>query len=336
MKLSDFDFELPGELIAQKPPKKRGSSRMMVLYRDKREIEHSAFRRFPEYISEEDVIVINVTRVIKARLIGHRPTGGRVEILLLQPLKDNLWEALGKPGRRLRKGTIVFFGEGKEAYIEEDGKFGKRVVRFNFDLEAELDKIGRVPLPPYIRREPSPEDEDRYQTIFAKEGRSVAAPTAGLHFTREILEELRKKAQIVEIVHNVGEATFRPLQGEDVEKNRLPSEEYYISPEASEALKNAVKEGRRIIAIGTTVVRALESAVSHNFSHGSHFTELFIYPGFHFRVVKALLTNFHLPRSSLVLLVSAFAGREFLLKAYHEAIREKYKFYSYGDCMLII
>lgn len=336
MKLSDFDFELPEELIAQKPPEERGASRMMVLYRDSEKIEHSTFRRFPEYVNGEDVIVINVTRVIKARLIGHRSTGGRVEILLLRQLKNNLWETLGKPGRRLRKGTTVYFGEEREAYIEEEGEMGKRVVRFNFDLESELDRIGRVPLPPYIRREPSPEDEERYQTVFAKEGLSVAAPTAGLHFTQQILEDLRKKAEIIEIVHNVGEATFRPLQGEDVEKNRLPAEEYYISPSASKALKNAVKEGRRIIAIGTTVVRALESAVFHDFTPGSHFTELFIYPGFRFRVVKAMLTNFHLPRSSLVLLVSAFAGRDFLLRAYKEAIQEKYRFYSYGDCMLII
>ncbi len=336
MKLSDFDFELPEELIAQEPPAERGASRMMVLHRDGNRIEHSEFRKFPDYVQEGDLVVINVTRVIKARLIGQRTTGGKVEILLLRRLEKNLWEALGKPGRRLRKNTVILFGDDKEALIEAEKEMGKRLVRFKFDIEKELDKIGRVPLPPYIRREPSPEDEKRYQTVFAKEGSSVAAPTAGLHFTEEVLEKIKEKADVVEIVHNVGEATFRPLQGEEVERNRLPEEEYYISPASSEALRRAMQEGRRIIAVGTTVVRALESAVFHDFTPGSHFTELFIYPGYHFRVVKAMLTNFHLPRSSLVLLVSAFAGRDFLLSAYREAIKEKYRFYSYGDCMFII
>ena len=336
MKLSDFDFLLPEELIAQQPPPERGESRMMILYRNEQRIEHSDFRKFPEFIERDDVIVINVTRVIKARLIGRRPTGGKVEILLLKRIEENLWEALGKPGRRLRKGTRIIFAPGEEATIEDESEMGKRKVRFHFEIEKELDKIGRVPLPPYIRREPSPEDEERYQTIFAKEGRSVAAPTAGLHFSEEILKKVKEKATVVEIIHNVGEATFRPLQSEKIEENKLPEEEYYISPQTSQELKRAVEQGRRIIAIGTTVVRALESAFSHDFSPGHHKTDLFIYPGYEFKVVKAMLTNFHLPRSSLVLLVSAFAGREFLLKAYKEAIEKRYRFYSYGDCMLIL
>ncbi len=309
---------------------------MMVLYREEERIIHDRFLNFPSYLKEGDVLVINVTKVIKARLLGRKPTGAKVEILLLRKLGKNLWEALTRPARRLRKGDRVIFTRGREAEISQEGEGGKRIVEFLFPLERELDRLGRVPLPPYIRREPLPEDEERYQTIYAREGRSVAAPTAGLHFSREILNEVKKKAEVIEIVHNVGEATFRPLTKEVVEENSLPPEEYYISPEASLGLKKAVEEGRRIIGVGTTVVRALESAYAHGFSPGSHFTDLFIYPGYEFKVIKGLLTNFHLPRSSLILLVSAFAGREFLLRAYRLAVEEKYRFYSYGDCMLIL
>ncbi len=309
---------------------------MMVLYREGERIIHDRFLNFPSYLKEGDVLVINVTKVIKARLLGRKPTGARVEILLLRKLGDNLWEGLTRPARRLRKGDRVIFARDREAEIRQEGEGGKRSIEFFFPLEMELDKLGRVPLPPYIRREPLPDDEERYQTIYAKEGRSVAAPTAGLHFSQEILTEVKKKAEVIEIVHNVGEATFRPLTKEVVEENFLPPEEYYIYPEASRGLKKAVEEGRRIIAVGTTVVRALESAYSHGFSPGSHFTDLFIFPGYEFKAVKGLLTNFHLPRSSLILLVSAFAGREFLLRAYRLAVEEKYRFYSYGDCMLIL
>ncbi len=308
---------------------------MMVLERSAAKIIHDRFYNFPSYLRRGDLVVINITRVIKARLIGRRSTGGRVELLLLRKKGENLWETLGKPARRLKKGEKLSFGPGLEALVAEEGQAGKRLVRFLFPVEKELDKIGRVPLPPYIKRKPLPEDEERYQTVFAKEGSSVAAPTAGLHFNEEILRRIREKAEMVEIVHNVGEATFRPLLKEEVEENRLPAEEYYISEKASLQLRRAKQQGRRIVAVGTTVVRALESAYSHDFSPGSHFTELFIYPGYKFQVVDALFTNFHLPRSSLILLVSAFAGKDFLLKAYREAVEKEYRFYSYGDCMFI-
>ncbi len=336
MEISDFDFELPQELIAQKPPKERGTSRMMVLKRDSKSIEHKNFSEFPEYLMEGDIVVINATRVMKARLIGMRRTGGRVEILLLRRKGENLWEALGRPAKRLKKGEEIKFMPDLKAIIEEEGEMGKRLIHFLFPIERELEKIGRIPLPPYIRREPEKEDEKRYQTIFAKQGTSVAAPTAGLHFTEEILEKIRKKAEMIEIVHNVGEATFRPLRKKEVEKNELPPEDYFISESASEKLRKAEEGRKRIIAIGTTVVRALESSYNNRFSPGLHSTSLFIYPGYQFKVVKAMLTNFHLPRSSLILLVSAFGGRNFLLKAYKEAIRQRYRFYSYGDCMLIL
>ncbi len=308
----------------------------MVLKRRGQKILHDNFKNFPDYIEEGDLIVINVTRVIKARLYGRKSTGAKIEVLLLRKREENLWEALVRPARRLKRGDRLTFAPGLEAEITKEEEGGKRVVKFHFPLERELDKIGRVPLPPYIKREPLPEDEERYQTVFAREGASVAAPTAGLHFTREVLEKVREKAQVVEIVHNVGEATFRPLTRQKVEENELPAEEYYISEESSRILKKAVEEKRRIITVGTTVVRALESAASHGFAPGAHFTDLFIYPGYQFQVVDALLTNFHLPRSSLILLVSAFAGRDFLLRAYREGVEKKYRFYSYGDCMLIL
>ncbi len=309
---------------------------MMVLRRESGEIFHDRFKNFPSYLRKGDLLVINVTKVIKARLYGRKSTGAKIEVLLLRKTGENLWEALTKPAKRLKKGDRVSFAPGLEAEIAGEGEAGKRIIKFHFPIERELDKIGRVPLPPYIKREPLPEDEERYQTVFAREGASVAAPTAGLHFNQEILQKVREKAEIVEIVHNVGEATFRPLLKEEVEENRLPAEEYYISEKASLQLQRAKKEGRRIVAVGTTVVRALESAYSHGFSPGSHFTDLFIYPGYKFQVVDVLFTNFHLPRSSLILLVSAFAGRDFLLRAYREAVEKKYRFYSYGDCMLIL
>ncbi len=337
MKLQEFDYHLPPELIAQRPAEPRDSSRMMVVEVPTGRIIHEVFLNFPEYLRKGDLVVVNNTKVIPARLFGRRDrTGARVEVLLLRKLEPSVWEVMAKPARRVRKGeTLTFEGEIKARVLEEKDE-GKRIIEFSPELESKLSKVGKVPLPPYIKRPADAEDAVRYQTIFAKEEGSIAAPTAGLHFTERVIKRVRKKAEILEITLHVGEATFRPLKKEEVEENTLPEEVYYISPEASEKLKRALQEGRRVVAVGTTTVRALESAARNNFEPGYHTTSLFIYPGFEFKVISALLTNFHLPRSSLLLLVSAFAGKDLILRAYDLAVQHRYRFYSYGDCMLII
>lgn len=351
MLISEFDYELPDELIAQEPLAERDRSRMLVVDRANLVWRDSSFAEFPAFLNAGDVVVLNNTRVFPARLIGRRIVNGRrgalVEALLIRRIEknENEWEVLAKPGRSLKVGAELEFGEGRllgviTAIVEE----GRRHIRFESDgdFDRVVNEIGNTPLPPYIKRERSEErrlNEPRYQTIFARERGAIAAPTAGLHFTSRIFDELRARGvKIVEITHHVGYATFQPVRVEEVEKHAIASESYEISDEAAKAINHAKLSGARVVAVGTTTTRALESAADPDgrvrADRGD--TELFIYPGYQFRAVGALLTNFHLPQSSLLMLVSAFAGRDLILKAYRHAVAQKYRFYSYGDCMLII
>jgi S-adenosylmethionine:tRNA ribosyltransferase-isomerase len=356
MHLTEFDYELPPELIAQEPLPERDSSRMLVVDRIDKTWRDSSFAEFPTYFRQGDVIVLNNTRVFPARLIGHRilkdkykdkygeRRGGQVEILLLRSTGEE-WEVLAKPGRAVRAGEEIEFGNGKlRGVITAVQEEGRRKIRFKCDgdLDCVVDEIGNTPLPPYIKRRRSEDDrlnEPRYQTVYARQRGAIAAPTAGLHFTSRIFDELRaRNVQIIEITHHVGHATFQPVRTQQIEEHRIASEQYEISDEAALAINLARNEGHRIIAAGTTTVRALESAAEPDgyIRAECSSTELFIYPGYKFRVINALLTNFHLPQSSLLMLVSAFAGQETTLSAYRHAVEEQYRFYSYGDCMLII
>ena len=355
MDLSAFDFVLPEELIAQEPLADRAASRMLVLRRDEQRWEDRMFRDFPGYLSPGDCLVLNDSRVFPARLFGHRegvrslPIGknnpkrhehlsGTVEVFLLRPVSADgrSWEALVRPGRKMRAGERVRFAGGLEAEILAHGEFGERTVRFHGegDLFEQFEKIGHVPLPPYIKRSDRPEDRDRYQTVFARERGSVAAPTAGLHFTAEVLEECRTRgAEIAYVTLHVGLGTFQPLHAEQVEQAKLHAESYRITAENAARMRAAT----RLVAVGTTSVRTVESALRDGeLCERSGDTDIFIRPGFPFRGVGAMLTNFHLPRTSLLLLVCAFAGAEFALAAYRHAVESRYRFYSYGDCMLIL
>jgi S-adenosylmethionine:tRNA ribosyltransferase-isomerase len=350
MLISEFDYELPDELIAQEPLAERDRSRMLVVDRANRSWRDSSFAEFPTFLNAGDVVVLNNTRVFPARLVGHRVVNGRrgalVEALLVRRIESdaNEWEVLAKPGRSLKVGVELEFGAGAlrgvvTAIVEE----GRRHVRFegDGDFDRIVDEIGNTPLPPYIKRERNEErrlDEPRYQTVFARERGAIAAPTAGLHFTSRTFDELRARGvNLVEITHHVGYATFQPVRVEDVEKHAIAPESYEISDEAAEAINRAKLSGARVVAVGTTTTRALESAADPGgrIRPGRGDTELFIYPGYRFRAADALLTNFHLPQSSLLMLVSAFAERDLILNAYRHAVASKYRFYSYGDCMLI-
>ena len=362
MLVSDFDFHLPAELIAQEPLADRSASRMLVLDRGTGAITDDRFKNFPQHIHPGDVLVLNNSRVFPARLFGHRsgtraqplsprnPASreflkGRVEILLTRALGNGEWEALVRPGRKLGIGELLTFRDQAEKTLLEAeiigrGEYGERRLRFasvpNFFERAE--SIGHVPLPPYIGRDDEAADRERYQTVFARNRGSAAAPTAGLHFTPQILDEIRTRGvEIVEVTLHVGLGTFQPLREDRVESNKLHVESYTIGTETAETINRALDEKRRVVAVGTTVVRTLEHAAqeSGKICRGEGETSIFIYPGFRFKVVGGLLTNFHLPRSSLIMLVSAFAGRERVLKAYRRAIDEKYRFFSYGDCMLV-
>jgi len=351
MLVSEFDYELPDELIAQEPLAERDRSRMLVVDRANQSWRDSSFAEFPEFLNAGDLVVLNNTRVFPARLVGHRVVNGRrgalVETLLLRRIENsaNEWEVLAKPGRSLKVGAELEFGDGRlrgdvTAIVEE----GRRHIRFDSDGDFDLivDEIGNTPLPPYIKRERREEqrlDEPRYQTVFASERGAIAAPTAGLHFTTQIFDELRARGvKVVEITHHVGYATFQPVRVEEVEKHAIASESYEISYESAEAVNRTKLSGARVMAVGTTTTRALESAADPDgrVRAGRGGTELFIYPGYRYRSVDALLTNFHLPQSSLLMLVSAFAERDLILNAYRHAVAQKYRFYSYGDCMLII
>lgn len=344
MQILEFEFELPEQLIAQEPLLQRDASRMLVLDRKKHAWNDSHFARLPEHIRANDVLVINNTRVFPARLIGQRcPSGGRVEVLLIRELEPFLWEALVRPARRLRQGArVVFAGRLRAEIIADCGEY-KRRIRFECDepWETILDEVGQAPLPPYIRRPrgTSLKDRERYQTLFARENGAIAAPTAGLHFTPQIIEQAKTRgARIVEITLHVGYGTFEPVRVDEIDQHRVASEHFEISEQAALTINRARDSGGRIIAIGTTTCRALEASVN---SQGAvepvkKSAELTIIPGYKFRIIDALLTNFHLPRSSLLLLVCAFAGRDFVLDAYSHAVESRYRFYSYGDCMLVI
>ncbi len=343
MDVSQFDFHLPEELIAQSPLPHRSASRLMVLHRETGKLEHRSFSDLTEYLRPKDVLVINDTRVRPARLIGtKKATGGRVEILLLKPLGDDRWEVLAKPARRLKPGHAIRFGNGElQAVVEgESDVAGGRIVRLLYeaeDLEALLERLGEMPLPPYIRRRLG--DPERYQTVYARAVGSAAAPTAGLHFTPELLEALRARGvDIAAITLHVGLGTFRPVTAERVEDHRMHAEYYEVGEEAAERIRAARSQGGRVVAVGTTSVRTLESVAG---MHGEivpsrGWTDIFIYPGYRFRAVDALITNCHLPRSTLLMLVSAFASRQQILDAYREAVNRRYRFFSFGDAMLIL
>jgi len=348
--VSDFDYELPEELIAQQPPAERSGARMLTLARETGKYEDRMFRDFPDLLHEGDLLVLNDSRVIPARLFAHRAglhtqpghhTTGRVQILLTEQLSEWEWRILARPGRKALTGEVLTFGDSAlRAEIVAHGEFGGRTLRFDPvpDFFGEIDKLGHIPLPPYIHRDDADTDRERYQTIFARERGSVAAPTAGLHFTPEILDRMRARGvRIAWVTLHVGLGTFQPVRVDRVEDIHLHTERYTL-PEATAAELNAARrEGRRIVAAGTTTVRTLEhcALTGGDFTPHSGSTSIFISPGFEFRVVNALLTNFHLPQSTLLMLVSAFGGREHVLNAYRHAVSEKYRFFSYGDCMFL-
>jgi len=342
VRISDFDYDLPQELIAQEPLEERDASRLLVLDRASGRISHHRFRELPSLLDPGDLLVVNRSRVFPARLLGRRAGGGDAEVLLVRRKPDGTWDALVRPGRRLRPGATVEVADDLTVRIEgvEPGSPLRRVrlLARDVDLEATLSRRGHVPLPPYIRRPDQPADRERYQTVYARETGSVAAPTAGLHFTPALLEALTARGvERAEVVLHVGPGTFRPVEVEQVEDHRVDPEPCTIPAETAEALARARARGARVVAVGTTVTRTLESGAlaSGEVRAGSSETALVIVPGHRFQVVDALVTNFHLPRSSLLLLVAAFAGRERILAAYAEAVRERYRFYSYGDAMLI-
>ena len=355
-RVADFDFELPPELIAQRPPDERGRSRLLVLPRREGPVEHTTFARFPDHVRPGDLLVLNDTRVFPARLLGRRaPSGGAVECLLLRKLPSSNsqlpaaeeWDALVHPGQKLKPGArVVFEREGVRLYGEVLARHfhGRRTLRLWTDdgsgIAAAIDRIGHVPLPPYITRDDEASDRDRYQTVYARDPGSVAAPTAGLHFRTDMLERLAGRGiELATITLHVGYGTFKPVRVELVEEHEVDQESFSVSPEAASALSCAMADGRRIIAVGTTTTRALESLnveTGGRVNPVSGTTRLFIRPGHTFRVVQGLVTNFHLPRSSLLMLAAAFAGRERILAAYREAVERQYRFYSYGDGMLIL
>jgi len=350
MKASDFDYDLPLELIAQEPPERRDGARMMVLDRAARTIAHRTFADLPAYLRANDLLVVNDTRVIPARLFGRKAkagTGGKVEFLLLEELSPGVWDALMRSRRRPKVGEQVILDEDLAvATVLEDGELGRVKVRVESEMPwlEVLDRIGQTPLPPYIlRKETTPErrtaDKLRYQTVYATVPGSVAAPTAGLHFTPALLARLRTRGiRVATVTLHVGIGTFRPVAVETVEEHKMDFERWQIPEETAAKIAAAKAAGGRTVAVGTTSVRTLESAAARpeGFGAGQGRTDLFIYPPYDFRVVDALVTNFHLPKSTLIMMISAFAGREFVREAYAEAIRERYRFFSYGDCMLIL
>ena len=339
LKTSDFWYDLPEELIAQTPLEKRDTSRLLVLNRTNGEVVHKHFYDILDYLQPGDCLVMNDSRVLPARLLGHRPTGGAVEVLLLRDLGNKQWECLCKPGRKMQVGSQVVFGNGEmTATVAEVKEDGNRVVEFHYEgifLEV-LERLGKMPLPPYIKAELA--DQERYQTVYSKEVGSAAAPTAGLHFTRALLEKIRNKGvRTAFVTLHVGLGTFRPVKAENIHEHHMHSELCMMSSETAAILNQTKAEGGRIICVGTTSCRTLESLVNDDgsFEVKSKWTEIFIYPGYQFKAMQGLITNFHLPESTLVMLVSAFAGRENVLAAYHEAVAQRYRFFSFGDAMFI-
>jgi S-adenosylmethionine:tRNA ribosyltransferase-isomerase len=341
MKTSDFFYELPEELIAQDPLEDRTASRLLVLDRKTDKLEHKIFSDVIDYLNPGDCLVINNTRVIPARLIGEKEgTGGKVEILLLKRRENDIWESLVKPGKKLRPGARVTFGDGRlKAEILEIAEEGNRLVKFYYEgiFEEILDSLGEMPLPPYITHKL--EDKEMYQTVYAKFDGSAAAPTAGLHFTNELLEKIRLKGvRIASITLHVGLGTFRPVKVEDVNNHHMHTEWYEVNKEAADIINETKKNGGRVICVGTTSCRTIESVADENglMSAKTGETDIFIYPGYKFKVMDGLITNFHLPESTLVMLVSAFAGKERVLSAYETAVKERYRFFSFGDAMILI
>lgn len=340
MKTKDFWYDLPEELIAQTPLEQRDASRLMVMDRRTGAVTHRHFYDLIDYLKPGDCLVMNDSRVLPARLLGHRPTGGAVEVLLLRDLGNKHWECLCKPGRKMQAGSEVIFGNGElTATVREVREDGNRIVEFHYEgifLEV-LERLGRMPLPPYIKAEL--EDQERYQTVYSREVGSAAAPTAGLHFTKELLEKIREKGvKEAFVTLHVGLGTFRPVKAEEVTDHHMHAELCMMNAETAELLNRTKAEGGRIICVGTTSCRTLESLVNEDgtFQAASKWTDIFIYPGYTFKAMDGLITNFHLPESTLVMLVSAFAGREHVLAAYEEAVRQRYRFFSFGDAMCIL
>ncbi len=344
MLISDFDFALPEELIAQTPLERRENSRMLVVNRASQNFENEHFYNFPNFLKEDDVLVLNNTKVFPARLVGQSETGAKVEVFLVREIENGVWETLARPARRLKAGKRIVFDENLCAEVLDKTTEGRVVVKFetaeNFD--DVLERVGRTPLPPYIKRDDAENmnaDKERYQTVFAKERGAIAAPTAGLHFTPEVLEAVKMRgAQILEITLHVGYGTFEPVRVSDLSNHTVAAETCEITTDAAEILNRAKSERRRIVAVGTTTTRALESFTDDagNVLSGKRAADLTVTPGYKFKTVGALLTNFHLPQSSLLVLVSTFAGRELIMNAYRHAVDARYRFYSYGDCMLVV
>lgn len=341
MKTSDFFYDLPEELIAQDPLEDRTASRLLVLNRETGAVEHKIFSDVIDYLNEGDCLVINNTRVIPARLIGEKEgTGGKVEVLLLKRRANDVWETLVKPGKKLRPGARVIFGDGRlKAEILEIAEEGNRLVRFYYEgiFEEILDSLGEMPLPPYITHKL--EDKEMYQTVYAKYDGSAAAPTAGLHFTKELLSKIEEKGiKIASITLHVGLGTFRPVKVDDVNNHHMHTEWYEVNAEAADIINETKRNGGRVICVGTTSCRTIESVADENgyMKAKTGETDIFIYPGYKFKVMDGLITNFHLPESTLVMLVSAFAGKENVLAAYETAVKERYRFFSFGDAMILI
>lgn len=348
MKLSHFIYDYPAKLVAKYPADPRDSARMMVLNRDEETIEHKKVSDLPSYFSKGDVMVINDTKVFPARLHGNKEkTGAKIEVFLLRELNPDtrLWDVIVEPARKIRIGNKLFFGEGLVAEVIDNTTSRGRTIRFLFEGENDelydvIDRIGEMPIPPYVKRKPEPEDRERYQTVYAKNRGAVAAPTAGLHFTDRLLSKCKKKGvDIVDLTLHVGLGTFRPVEVEDLTKHRMDSENYEISVDAADRVNTALESrDNEVTIVGTTVVRAVESSISAGgmLKASAGWTDKFIYPPYEFQITERLLTNFHRPRSTLLMLVAAFAGRDFLMEAYEEAIKEKYRLFSFGDAMLIL
>ncbi len=346
MRIDEFDYTLPEELIAQRPSEKRDICRLMVLDMEEGSVDHKHFYDILDYLHEGDCLVLNNSKVLPARLFGEKVgTGAKVEFLLIKRLEGDKWETMVRPGRRLKPGDRVSFGENFVAHILDYGEDGTRIVEFEYEgiFMERLEELGKMPLPPYIERESTLEDKDMYQTVYCKEEGSVAAPTAGLHFTEELLEQAQAKGiKLAYVTLHVGIGTFRPVKCENVEDHHMHFEEYFIDEETASVINETILAGGRIVSVGTTSTRTLESAAyldeasgKHLIKSGADSTGIFIYPGYTFKIVEALITNFHLPKSTLLMLISALYDREKILEAYRIAVEEKYRFFSYGDAMII-
>lgn len=348
MHINDFDYELPKELIAQTPSETRDGCRLMVVHRKDGNVEHRHFYDILEYLKPDDCLVLNNSKVLPARLFGVKEgTGAKIEFLLIKRIEGDTWETMVRPGKRLKIGDRVSFSDEKlfSATVKDYGEDGTRIVEFQYEgiFMERLEELGEMPLPPYIERENNSEDRDRYQTVYCKEEGSVAAPTAGLHFTEELLEKAREMGvKIAYVTLHVGIGTFRPVKVENIEEHHMHFEEYYISEEAADTINSTILRGGRIVSVGTTSTRTVESAAALNekagkwlVRAGSGSTGIFIYPGYEFKIIRSLITNFHLPKSTLLMLISALYNREDILRAYEIAVKEQYRFFSYGDAMLI-